>query len=101
MIPAVNGQVTIVRNDLENTYNVFIPGIGSFHLWHERPGARLVNRPRPVREAAARAAVLLAKAGRARHPQRQTCGEAGQGAVVCDSFEGTRIMNGRGGPATA
>ena len=26
-IPAVNGQVTIVRDDLENLYNVGIPGV--------------------------------------------------------------------------
>jgi len=29
-IPAVNGQVTIVRDDLENLYNVCIPGVCSF-----------------------------------------------------------------------
>ena len=40
-------------------------------------------------EAAAPAAVLSAKAGKARHPQRRTCDEAGQGAVVGDSFRGT------------
>ena len=52
-------------------------------------GYRLVNRPRPMLEAAAPAAVLSAKAGKARHPQRRTCDEAGQGAAVGDSFRGT------------
>lgn len=29
-IRALNGQVTIVRGDLQNPYNVGIPGVGSF-----------------------------------------------------------------------
>jgi hypothetical protein len=44
---------------------------------------------------------IATEGGRARHPQRQTGAEAGQGAVVGGSFEGTRSLNGRGGPAAA
>jgi len=29
-IPAANGQLTIVRNDLEYTYNVSVTGVCSF-----------------------------------------------------------------------
>lgn len=96
---AVNGQVIIVQDDMDNPCNVCIPNVWSFQPEYERPGAGLVSLP--VRDDAARAAVVLVDAGRACRSQWQTCAEAGQGGVVGNSFRGTRIANGREGPATA